>query len=220
MYHRLRFSILSEKSGDAGCAGGGNSGRAWRWHALAAASPELAAAAKAAIQACSGDVVLCLNNVGIQMSEVIVPGGVGAGGAVGIGKTAAEATAAKAEAIAANAAKTGKNIEGSLSGQPTKFPPNAAAEEIRSLIREKESASILSKSGYHVEQNPVTAGVQNPDYKINGEIFDNYAPKSGGVRNIWSDVKGKIDEGQTTNVVINVSDTPVTIDALKNKFNQ
>ena len=39
------------------------------------------------------------------MSEAIVPGGVGAGGAVGIGKTAAEATAAKAEAVAANAAK-------------------------------------------------------------------------------------------------------------------
>lgn len=70
---------------------------------LAAATPEIAAAAKAAIQACAGNVVLCLNNAGIQMSEAIVPGGVGAGGAVGIGKTAAEATAAKAEAVAANA---------------------------------------------------------------------------------------------------------------------
>lgn len=60
-----------------------------------AATPELAAAAKAAIQACAGNVVLCLNNAGIQMSEAIVPGGVGAGGAVGIGKTAAEATAAE-----------------------------------------------------------------------------------------------------------------------------
>ncbi|HEN3566308.1 TPA: adhesin [Yersinia enterocolitica] len=72
---------------------------------LAAATPEIAAAAKAAIQACAGNVVLCLNNAGIQMSEAIVPGGVGAGGAVGIGKTAAEATAAKAEAVAANTAK-------------------------------------------------------------------------------------------------------------------
>ncbi|CQJ62534.1 Uncharacterised protein [Yersinia rohdei] len=49
--------------------------------------------------------VLCLNSAGIQVSEAIVPGGVGAGGAVGIGKTAAEATAAKAEAVAANTAK-------------------------------------------------------------------------------------------------------------------
>ncbi|WP_223822601.1 hemagglutinin repeat-containing protein [Candidatus Pantoea gossypiicola] len=72
---------------------------------LAAATPEIAAAAKAVIQACAGNVMLCLNNAGIQMSEAIVPGGVGAGGAVGIGKTAVEATAAKAEAAAANAAK-------------------------------------------------------------------------------------------------------------------
>lgn len=69
---------------------------------LAAATPEIAAAAQAAIQACAGNVVLCLNSAGIQVSEAIVPGGVGAGGAVGIGKSVAEATAAKAEALAAN----------------------------------------------------------------------------------------------------------------------
>lgn len=61
---------------------------------LAAATPEIAAAAQAAIQACTGNVVLCLNNAGIQLSEAIVPGGVGAGGAIGIGKTTAEAIAA------------------------------------------------------------------------------------------------------------------------------
>ncbi len=72
---------------------------------LAAATPEIAAAAQAAIQSCAGNVVLCLNSVGIQVSEAIVPGGVGAGSAVGIGKTAAEATAAKAGAAAANAEK-------------------------------------------------------------------------------------------------------------------
>lgn len=72
---------------------------------LAAATPEIAATAKIAIQACAGNVVLCLNNAGIQVSEAIVPGGVGAGGAIGIGKTTLEATTAKAEAVAANAAK-------------------------------------------------------------------------------------------------------------------
>ncbi|WP_338328083.1 VENN motif pre-toxin domain-containing protein [Rosenbergiella nectarea] len=82
---------------------------------LAAATPEIAAAAKAAIQACAGNVVLCLNNAGIQVSEAIVPGGVGVGGAIGIGKTAAEATAAKAEVVAANAAKNGQAINNSSS---------------------------------------------------------------------------------------------------------
>lgn len=63
---------------------------------LAPATPEIAEAAKAAIQACAGNLVLCLNNAGIQVSEAIVQGGIGASGAVGIGKTAAEAAAANA----------------------------------------------------------------------------------------------------------------------------
>ena len=85
---------------------------------LAAATPEIAVAAKAAIQACAGNVVLCLNSAGIQVSEAIVPGGVGAGGAIGIGKTVTEATAAKAEAVAANTAKNvGNSTKGSLRGQ-------------------------------------------------------------------------------------------------------
>ena len=73
---------------------------------LAAATPELAAAAKIAIESCVGNAVLCLNNAGIQVSEAIVPGGVGAAGTIGIGKTTAEAMGAKAESLAANAAKS------------------------------------------------------------------------------------------------------------------
>jgi filamentous hemagglutinin len=186
---------------------------------LAAATPEIAAAAKAAIQACAGNVVLCLNNAGIQMSEAIVPGGVGAGGAVGIGKTAAEATAAKAESVAANAAKNaGKGTTGSLTGSQTKLPPNATPENIRSLVRENESARILSENGFHVEQNPVTSGIKNPDYKINGEIFDNYAPSSGNIRNIWREVEKKVEKGQTNSVVINLADTKASVSDLQKQF--
>ncbi|MEN4631654.1 hemagglutinin repeat-containing protein [Pantoea agglomerans] len=72
---------------------------------LIAATPEIAAILKAGIESCSGALALCINNLGLQTSEIIVPGGVGAGGAVGIGKTAAEAAAAKAETVANNTAK-------------------------------------------------------------------------------------------------------------------
>lgn len=54
---------------------------------------------------CAGSLFLCVNNLGLQASEIIVPGGVGAGGAIGVGKTVEEATAAKAEAAAVNSAK-------------------------------------------------------------------------------------------------------------------
>lgn len=62
--------------------------------------------------------------------------------------------------------------------------------------------------------------IKKPDYRINGEIFDHYAPRSSSVRNIWKEVKGKIDEGQTTNIVLNVSDTKVYVPALQKQFTQ
>ncbi|WP_052219452.1 VENN motif pre-toxin domain-containing protein [Providencia rettgeri] len=108
--------------------------------------------------------------------------------------------------------------EGSLTGHVTKTTPQMTKENIRSLNRENESAQILSKSGFHVEQNPIVAGKKDPDYRINGEIFDNYAPKSGSVRNIHSEVKRKVTSGQTTNVVINMSDTTVSVPAIQQQL--
>lgn len=67
--------------------------------------------------------------------------------------------------------------EGTLTGAVTKITPQMTKENIRSLNRENESAKILSKSGFNVEQNPTVFGDKKPDYRINGEIFDNYAPK-------------------------------------------
>ena len=64
-----------------------------------------------------------------------------------------------------------------MTGHVTKVTPQMTKENIRSLNRENESAQILSKSGFHVEQNPAVLGNKDPDYRINGEIFDKYAPK-------------------------------------------
>lgn len=106
---------------------------------LAAATPEIAAAAQAAIQACAGNVVLCLNSAGIQVSEAIVPGG--AGGAVGIGKSVAEATAAKAEALAANAAKNLSSDIGKINAG--KF----GQLELNSLSKTGANIDSAAKSG-------------------------------------------------------------------------
>lgn len=112
----------------------------------------------------------------------------------------------------------GKGTTGSLTGSQTKLPPNATPENIRSLVRENESARILSENGFHVEQNPVTSGIKNPDYKINGEIFDNYAPSSGNIRNIWREVEKKVEKGQTNSVVINLADTKASVSDLQKQF--
>lgn len=85
----------------------------------------------------------------------------------------------------------------------------------RSLIRENESAELLAQNGFKVEQNPVIAGPKEPDYRINGEIFDNYAPSTSNARNIASEIARKITNGQTERVVVNLADSSVSPAALE-----
>jgi filamentous hemagglutinin len=146
-------------------------------------------------------------------------------GSMQVGKgvlTVAEGAAIKAaeEAVAAQAAgAAGKGVTGGeLTGTPTRISAAADASEVRSLMRENQSAEILSSNGFKVEQNPVVAGPKNPDYRINGEIFDNYAPTSGSVRNIASNMEEKVISGQTNNIVVNLADSSVAPAALKSQL--
>ena len=106
-------------------------------------------------------------------------------------------------------------VGGELSGPRKPIPPKSDAETIRGLTREHESADTLVKNGYKVEQNPNVVGAKKPDYKINGEVFDAYAPSTGNVRNISSVVGKKVADGQASNVVVNLADSTVTSAALQ-----
>nr|WP_223271391.1 VENN motif pre-toxin domain-containing protein [Buttiauxella sp. B2] len=135
---------------------------------LAAATPEMAAAAQAAIQGCAGSIVLCLNNVGIQMSEAIVPGGVGAGGAVGIGKTAAEATAAKAEAVAANAAKNSQLPTGtvfdSIKGTQPVYPGSVIPKSFEMTLPNGQKVWVHGNATEHMAEYAASKAVtQTPE---------------------------------------------------------
>ena len=86
-------------------------------------------------------------------------------------------------------------------------------------MRENESADILARAGYRVEQNPVVPGSKEPDYRIEGRIFDNYAPSTSRARKIWSEVQDKILDEQADRIVLNLDDSPVTLQVLKRQFN-
>ncbi|WP_306843632.1 fibronectin type III domain-containing protein [Chryseobacterium lathyri] len=118
---------------------------------------------------------------------------------------------------------------------PSKLPdPNALPKGTRtvisdnlddatrvSLIRENEAADILAKNGYDIEQNPnIPNTTKNPDYKIEGKVFDCYSPYNSdkSVRNIWTEVKGKIDSKQTERVIINLKNWEGKIDDLQKQF--
>ena len=93
------------------------------------------------------------------------------------------------------------------------------AATIRSLIRENESATTLANSGYNVQQNPpALPNGKKPDYIINGEVFDNYAPSTSSVRNAWSEIDKKVAKGQADNVVVNLADTSITPAVLKEQL--
>ena len=93
-------------------------------------------------------------------------------------------------------------------GNRTKIETKDDAETIRSLTRENEATETLAKNGYQVEQNPQVAGSRNPDYKIEGEIFDCYSPNKGtSSRNIGSYIEDKvINKAQTSRIILNLDD--------------
>lgn len=108
---------------------------------------------------------------------------------------------------------------GSLSGSPTQIPPLSDAVTTRSLVLENQSATTLANNGYDVVQNPNVAGPKNPDYLVNGQVFDNYAPSTGNVRNIASTISDKVSSGQASNIVVNLADSSATPSALENQLN-
>jgi hypothetical protein len=128
----------------------------------------------------------------------------------------------KAQAERAKQQQEGANGEvapGELTGTRTAINSADDAATVRSLTRENESATTLAKNGYKVQQNPPTLpNGKNPDYIINGEVFDNYAPSTSRVRNAWSEIEDKVLRGQTNNVVVNLADTSITPAALKEQL--
>jgi Contact-dependent growth inhibition CdiA C-terminal domain len=124
----------------------------------------------------------------------------------------------------------------SLDPSPTNFPggksteinPNEAPENIRALARENESPITLAQNGYSTIHNPTAdeltnigfskAGGKKPDFIIEGKVFDNIAPSTGSARNISSRIIEKIDEKQTERIILNLDDSEVSLDKLKEQL--
>ncbi|QRK12959.1 hypothetical protein JQX13_24750 [Archangium violaceum] len=111
--------------------------------------------------------------------------------------------------------------KGSLTGRPTRPAPNDDDPvNLKAIERENESARTLADDGYQVEQNPPPKpNGKAPDYKINGEYYDCYAPSSSRARNIADRIlKFKVEPGQADRIVLNLDDSGVSLDALKQQF--
>jgi hypothetical protein len=119
--------------------------------------------------------------------------------------------------------RSGSNprAKGSLTGHPTRPGDNdKRPENIKAIERENESARTLADNGYHVEQNPPPKpNGKKPDYKINGEHYDCYAPNSPSARNIATNLKNqKVTRDQADRIILNLDDTSITIEAMKKQL--
>jgi hypothetical protein len=105
----------------------------------------------------------------------------------------------------------------------TKTKTNDKMDEVTrsSLEMENEAAKTIAKNGYDIEQNPiVNNSSKNPDYKIEGKIFDCYSPDTNtSVRNIWSTVEDKVvKKSQTRRIVLNLDRWTGNINDLTTQF--
>ena len=105
-------------------------------------------------------------------------------------------------------------------GVPEKIDVKEAPENVLAITKQNESAKVLSKAGYDVEQLKPNSklGVAQPDYKIEGKTFDHYAPTSSNARAIFTTLKDKIDKGQASRFVVNLDNSAVSIEKLTDQF--
>ncbi len=119
-------------------------------------------------------------------------------------------------------------------GRPTSIEPGEDAEVRRSLEMENSGAAVLADRGYRIQQNPTKAEVaqarldagdvgdpgKDPDYLLEGRVFDCYSPVKPhkAVRGIWTQHKIKVDDGQTQRVAVNLEDWRGDMAALRKQF--
>lgn len=113
--------------------------------------------------------------------------------------------------------------EGRLTGTARTGPQNLATpgqiENARGIARENESAALLAALGYVVVQNPPPKpNGTKPDYLIEGQYFDNYAPITANPIRIADGMMEKVIEDQASRIVLNLNDSAVTLEALREQL--
>lgn len=93
---------------------------------------------------------------------------------------------------------------------PSRRPSGPATtldgDKTRSLERENESAIVLARAGYDVEQNPSSSSTKRPDYRIQGEVWDCYAPQGSNTKNIRAGMRKKVRKEQAARIILNLDD--------------
>ena len=156
--------------------------------------------------------------------------------------------AASTAKTASTVAKTESTITPKINRTEPSLKPDAARqprgvhEEIptkgntnskRGMIKQEETANLLAKKGYDIELQPkITAqdiakepslkSTKNPDFRIEGKIFDNLAIKENPLSNpknlsinVWTSISNKVGKGQTTRIMLNLDESKLSLQNFK-----
>lgn len=95
--------------------------------------------------------------------------------------------------------------------------PGASPKKQEGLRIENESATILARAGYKISQNTGEKGANgtsDPDYNMEGKLWDCYAPSSEKRDNVRSELRDKVKK-QSGSIVINMERSPMSVDEMK-----
>lgn len=116
------------------------------------------------------------------------------------------------------------NPEKKPRGKPATWEASDREETKRGRRMENEAAATLAQAGYDVEQLEEKRGrtkQKNPDYRIEGKIFDCASPRTGNAYSFWKRMKeDKVEAGQADRLIININgpETEMTLEALRTQF--
>ncbi|MEO0460665.1 MAG: hypothetical protein AAF219_07465, partial [Myxococcota bacterium] len=111
-----------------------------------------------------------------------------------------------------------KTPEATPKGQPERHHEKNDNETRESIERQNSSADDLAKAGFDVEHRRKRKEGSNPDLKVNGEIFDVYAPRfRTPVKNIRRSIHQKAQE-QSQRVIVNLDHCQVRPSAIRREL--
>lgn len=103
-------------------------------------------------------------------------------------------------------------------------PPEALegdARKLRGLQRQNEAAALLAKSGYEVQQSPPQRdNGTRPDFIIEGDYFDCYAPTSDNPKNVRTGIRDKVKKRQADRIILDLNDSKLTPEALRDRLHR
>lgn len=93
------------------------------------------------------------------------------------------------------------------------------ARKVRGLRRQNEAAILLAKAGYEIQQSPPQRDNGcHPDFIIEGDYFDCYAPTSSNPKNVRSGIRDKVKKQQAARIVLDLNDSDLTAEALRSRL--